>query len=94
MAGDDDYIYDEATGEWRPASELAAAAKERDVVGRGGDAAEVAGAEPAVAFGVDGEALGGLRGVAPVAREDVAAAHVQLALLAGRQLVVVAVGDS
>ena len=24
---DDDYIYDEATGEWRPASELAAAAK-------------------------------------------------------------------
>jgi protein PhnA len=27
MAGDDDYIYDEATGEWRPASELAAAAK-------------------------------------------------------------------
>ncbi len=25
MAGDDDYIYDEATGEWRPASELAAA---------------------------------------------------------------------
>jgi len=31
MAGDDDdddYIYDEATGEWRPASELAAAAAE------------------------------------------------------------------
>jgi protein PhnA len=27
MAGDDDYIYDEATGEWRPASEVAAAAK-------------------------------------------------------------------
>ncbi len=27
MAGDDDeYVYDEATGEWRPASELAAAA--------------------------------------------------------------------
>jgi len=25
-AGDDDYVYDEATGEWRPASELAAAA--------------------------------------------------------------------
>jgi protein PhnA len=25
MAGDDDYIYDEATGEWRPASEVAAA---------------------------------------------------------------------
>ena len=23
--GDDDYVYDEATGEWRPASELAAA---------------------------------------------------------------------
>ena len=27
MAGDDDYVYDEATGEWRPASEIAAAAK-------------------------------------------------------------------
>jgi protein PhnA len=26
MAADDDYVYDEATGEWRPASELAAAA--------------------------------------------------------------------
>lgn len=26
MAGDEDYVYDEATGEWRPASELAAAA--------------------------------------------------------------------
>lgn len=25
MAGDDDYVYDEATGEWRPASEMAAA---------------------------------------------------------------------
>lgn len=25
-AGDDDYVYDEATGEWRPASEVAAAA--------------------------------------------------------------------
>jgi protein PhnA len=25
-ASDDDYIYDEATGEWRPASEIAAAA--------------------------------------------------------------------
>ncbi|MGV2099736.1 alkylphosphonate utilization protein [Rhizobium sp. 21-4511-3d] len=25
-AGDDDYVYDEATGEWRPAPELAAAA--------------------------------------------------------------------
>ena len=24
--GDDDYVYDEATGEWRPASEVAAAA--------------------------------------------------------------------
>ncbi len=30
MAGDDeDYIYDEATGEWRPASEIAAAAAEK-----------------------------------------------------------------
>ena len=26
MAADDDYVYDEASGEWRPASELAAAA--------------------------------------------------------------------
>lgn len=25
MASDDDYVYDEATGEWRPASEVAAA---------------------------------------------------------------------
>ena len=33
MAGDDDeYVYDEATGEWRPASELAAAAAESFVV--------------------------------------------------------------
>ncbi|CAD5264973.1 Protein YjdM [Bosea sp. 62] len=27
--GDDDYVYDEATGEWRPASELAAAAAQK-----------------------------------------------------------------
>ena len=27
MTGNDDYIYDEATGEWRPASEIAAATK-------------------------------------------------------------------
>lgn len=37
MAGDDDYIYDEATGEWRPASEIAAlaaaAAEVRDAAG-------------------------------------------------------------
>ncbi|GEO86423.1 MULTISPECIES: alkylphosphonate utilization protein [Alphaproteobacteria] len=26
MAADDEYVYDEATGEWRPASEVAAAA--------------------------------------------------------------------
>ncbi|MCB1446198.1 MAG: alkylphosphonate utilization protein [Rhizobiaceae bacterium] len=26
MAGDDDYVYDETTGEWRPASEMAAQA--------------------------------------------------------------------
>lgn len=26
MADDDEYVYDEATGEWRPASEMAAAA--------------------------------------------------------------------
>ncbi|MCT7662391.1 alkylphosphonate utilization protein [Shinella kummerowiae] len=29
---DDDYIYDEATGEWRPASEIAAAKAELNVV--------------------------------------------------------------
>jgi protein PhnA len=29
---DDDYIYDEATGEWRPAAEMAAAAPEALVV--------------------------------------------------------------
>lgn len=33
MAGDDDeYIYDEASGEWRPASELAAQAAEQNAV--------------------------------------------------------------
>jgi protein PhnA len=33
MAGqDDDYIYDETIGEWRPASEMAASAVERNVV--------------------------------------------------------------
>lgn len=32
MAGDDDYVYDEETGDWRPASEMAAAAAARDVV--------------------------------------------------------------
>ena len=32
MTSDDDYIYDEATGEWRPASELAAEAAARDTV--------------------------------------------------------------
>ena len=29
---DDDYVYDEASGEWRPASELAAAPAESDAV--------------------------------------------------------------
>jgi len=29
---DDDYVYDEATGEWRPASEMAAAAAQKAVV--------------------------------------------------------------
>lgn len=29
---DDDYVYDEATGEWRPASELSAEAAAKDVV--------------------------------------------------------------
>jgi protein PhnA len=35
MAADDDYIYDEATGEWRPAAEMASAAKAevRDAAG-------------------------------------------------------------
>lgn len=28
MSSDDDYVYDEATGEWRPASEMAAAQTE------------------------------------------------------------------
>lgn len=33
MSGEsDDYVYDEATGEWRPASELAAAAAESRIV--------------------------------------------------------------
>lgn len=32
MAGDDDYVYDEATGDWRPASEMAAAAAALNVV--------------------------------------------------------------
>src|SRR3546814_4087380 len=36
-ADDDDYVYDEATGEWRPASEMAAAAAQaaevRDAAG-------------------------------------------------------------
>lgn len=33
MAGnDDDYVYDEATGEWRPAAEVAAAAADELVV--------------------------------------------------------------
>ncbi|WP_377295026.1 alkylphosphonate utilization protein [Rhizobium sp. SG2393] len=32
MADNDDYIYDEVTGEWRPASEMAAAAAAAAVV--------------------------------------------------------------
>ncbi|SIQ61096.1 phosphonoacetate hydrolase [Rhizobium sp. RU20A] len=32
MADNDDYIYDEVTGEWRPASEMAAAAAAASVV--------------------------------------------------------------
>ncbi|MFN3550156.1 MAG: alkylphosphonate utilization protein [Mesorhizobium sp.] len=32
MAGDEDYVYDETTGDWRPASEMAAAAAALDVV--------------------------------------------------------------
>lgn len=34
MGDNDDYVYDEATGEWRPASELAAAAKGAESVVR------------------------------------------------------------
>ncbi|WP_198377041.1 alkylphosphonate utilization protein [Neoroseomonas rubea] len=33
-AGEDDYVYDEATGEWRPASEVAAAAAAARIVVR------------------------------------------------------------
>lgn len=36
--GDDDYVYDEATGEWRPASEVAAVAPERVVRDSAGNA--------------------------------------------------------
>ena len=32
MGNDDDYVFDEASGEWRPASELAAEAATRDEV--------------------------------------------------------------
>ncbi|MBB3173275.1 protein PhnA [Endobacter medicaginis] len=32
MSNDDDYVFDEATGEWRPASELVAEAAARDAV--------------------------------------------------------------
>lgn len=32
MSNDDDYVYDEASGEWRPASELAAEAAAGSVV--------------------------------------------------------------
>ncbi|MFN3824605.1 MAG: alkylphosphonate utilization protein [Pseudorhodobacter sp.] len=31
MTGDDDYVYDEVTGEWRPASELVAETGAREV---------------------------------------------------------------
>lgn len=34
MSADDDYVYDEATGEWRPASEVAAGAVAQAVVVR------------------------------------------------------------
>lgn len=33
MSGEDDYVYDEATGEWRPASEVGAAAAAGDAAG-------------------------------------------------------------
>ena len=34
MTGDDDYVYDEVTGEWRPASDMAAATASENVVVR------------------------------------------------------------
>lgn len=34
MAGDDDYVFDEATGEWRPAAEVAASGGPDQVVVR------------------------------------------------------------
>lgn len=34
MTGDDDYVYDEVAGEWRPASEIAAAAAPAPIVVR------------------------------------------------------------
>ena len=34
MSADDDYVYDEATGEWRPASEVVAGAATQEVVVR------------------------------------------------------------
>jgi protein PhnA len=37
-ADDDDYVYDEVTGEWRPASEMAAAAAETAGAGAGAGA--------------------------------------------------------
>jgi len=37
MADDEDYVYDEASGEWRPASELAAAGDVRKVVDAAGN---------------------------------------------------------
>jgi protein PhnA len=38
MSGSDDYVYDEATGEWRPASEIPAAAPARVVRDASGNA--------------------------------------------------------
>ena len=45
MAEDEDYIYDEATGEWRPASEVAAAAR---VIVRDAAGAELADGDQVV----------------------------------------------
>lgn len=45
MAEDEDYIYDEASGEWRPASEVAAAAR---VIVRDAAGAELADGDQVV----------------------------------------------
>lgn len=45
---DDDYVYDEATGEWRPASEVAAAAAAAKPVARDASGTELADGDSVV----------------------------------------------